>query len=653
MSWLDDVSPAANSPFSAGAAESSTAVLQGSSTVSLEIPYQGASAVIFVNPNSLFNFGAGQFTVEGWWYLASALGAGYGISSLIGNFSGFSGNTDASYQLYYDSTANAIKFSWTTDGHDATVATLTGGSISLDAWHHIAATRDGSGNISLYVDGTRVATTNIGTTQALHSTTGTYSYMCIGNDASQADSMGGYADGVRLTNGAARYTGSSYSPPDSPYPTGGSDPYWSDTVLSMPFGPASATTNVAITGVSETGAVNSLGVQLSGAGFVALTGVASTGQLGNFVNGGASLTLPTPQLAITGSSGAAGSVALTQPTPTLSITGQTAVSGSVAVSLPPPTLSIAAVVGASGSVVLALPAPVLAVGQNGAIVTQLPTPQLAISAVTGAVGSVSVQLPSQVLSLGAQVPYVGNAALALPTPTLQIQGTTGIMGMAATTLNGLALAIQGATGVVGSVTVSLPVFQLDVDGYMPVIGVVELTLPALQLTSTGQIAAAGGAATVVMHTETNAVSEYTNFPFNSFAQFNGVYLGASDAAGNSGIFALTGDTDNGTLIQAAARVGITDFATSHLKRVDRCYVGYRTDGNLVMRVLTDEINQRDYLLTGTGAAGLHGNHVRFGKGLTARYWQFEVRNQGGAYFDMNMIELKPTVLKRRIGGGDA
>jgi hypothetical protein len=70
-------------------------------------------------------------------------------------------------------------------------------------------------------------------------------------------------------------------------------------------------------------------------------------------------------------------------------------------------------------------------------------------------------------------------------------------------------------------------------------------------------------------------------------------------------------------------------------------------------VFTDEVTQRDYLLTATGKSGLHGNHVRLGKGLVARYWQFEVRNQGGAAFELNAIELKPTQLRRRVGGGDA
>jgi len=152
-----------------------------------------------------------------------------------------------------------------------------------------------------------------------------------------------------------------------------------------------------------------------------------------------------------------------------------------------------------------------------------------------------------------------------------------------------------------------------------------------------------------MHTEAQALSQYDNFPFNSFARLGNVYLGASD----EGVFAIGGDTDDGAIIAAAARVGISDFGTSLLKRVDRAYIGYRTDGNLIMRVITDEVNQRDYLVEASGASGLHGNHVRIGRGLRARYWQFEILNQNGADFELNMIELKPTRLHRRIGGGDA
>jgi hypothetical protein len=152
-----------------------------------------------------------------------------------------------------------------------------------------------------------------------------------------------------------------------------------------------------------------------------------------------------------------------------------------------------------------------------------------------------------------------------------------------------------------------------------------------------------------MHTEKQAFTTYTNFPFNSFAKFNDVWLGAADG----GLFVLAGATDDGTFIDAAVRVGITDFSTSHLKRVARMYVGYRADGDMQLNVTTDENQTRSYALRSTGNSGIHGNHVRIGKGLKARYWQFELQNVDGADFELNTMEIKPDVLKRRIGGGDA
>jgi hypothetical protein len=152
-----------------------------------------------------------------------------------------------------------------------------------------------------------------------------------------------------------------------------------------------------------------------------------------------------------------------------------------------------------------------------------------------------------------------------------------------------------------------------------------------------------------MHTETLALSTYTNFSFNSMGRFNGAYLAASD----DGLFVLDGSDDAGTPIDAYARLNESDLGTSHLKLVDRMYVGYRTSGgNLGLRVRADGV-VRDYRLVRSGNPNLHGAHVRLGMGVRARYFQFEVRNQSGADFDFNMMELKPTVLKRRVGKDDA
>ncbi|MHB0965273.1 MAG: hypothetical protein ACYC36_02355 [Bellilinea sp.] len=155
--------------------------------------------------------------------------------------------------------------------------------------------------------------------------------------------------------------------------------------------------------------------------------------------------------------------------------------------------------------------------------------------------------------------------------------------------------------------------------------------------------------TFAMHTEWQGLSQYTNYPFNSFAQFNGMYLGAS----SGGLFVLSGATDDGVNIDAVARVGVTDFGTSRLKKVEYAYVGYRTTGDCVLRMITNDAQTRDYRMPTTGETGLHVKRVKLGKGVIARYYQFEIRNLNGADFDLNTLEIKPTIQTRRVQGGRA
>lgn len=367
------------------------------------------------------------------------------------------------------------------------------------------------------------------------------------------------------------------------------------------------------------------------------------------------LTLPTSQLEI-GLQGNSGAVAFALLAPTLAVSGFTPVSGAVRFTLPTPQLVSRGSVAGVGAVAFTLPVPQLTIhGPNAAALT-LPVPQLYIVGTAGAVGTVTLVLPTPTFAARGNVPFAGGVSLALPAPKLQVFGATGNIGAVALSLRGLASAIQGVTGAVGTVQLFLPVPALHVAGYQNAVGVVQLTLPMLYLQATGQVNVAtpdepDGIAwgAVVMNTETGALSHYLNYPFNSFARFNGLLLGSSA----EGLFVLGGDTDNDAIIQAAARVGIADFNTSFRKRAQRIYVGYRTDGNLLLRVITDETNARDYLLGTTNRTGLHGSHVRVGKGVEARYWQFELQNTDGAAFDMNAIELKIQRLSRRIGGGDA
>lgn len=372
--------------------------------------------------------------------------------------------------------------------------------------------------------------------------------------------------------------------------------------------------------------------------------------------GSGAVVLRAPTVAGTGIALPVAAGAVTLPVLVIAGTGLTALAGEGAVTLPGITGSGRGLTSNPGVGAITLPAIVVrGQGPNTGEV-QLPAPIVAGTGFTGVAGTGAVRLPVPVVAGAGKTPFAGEGQIVLPTPLVTGAGTTGVMGRAALVLPAIAVVGTGSTGVVGRGQIVLPLPIVQGSGYMPAIGAGAIVLPAWQIDGLGVTSditpvLPDGVVypALVMHTETGSLTQYANFPFNSFATFNGVYLGASA----EGLFTLEGDTDNGAKIPALARVGITDFGTSYLKRVDRCYVGYRTDGNLVLRVYTDEVTQRDYLLRASGKNGLHGNHTRIGRGLRARYWQFEVQNQNGADFELNAIELKPTHLRRRVGGGDA
>lgn len=150
----------------------------------------------------------------------------------------------------------------------------------------------------------------------------------------------------------------------------------------------------------------------------------------------------------------------------------------------------------------------------------------------------------------------------------------------------------------------------------------------------------------VMNTETLAPTEYTNYPFNSFAKLGQKYLGATE----TGIFELTGSNDAGTNINAAIRSGLLDFGTSLKKRVPYAYLGYTSTGRLLLKVgTTDQGTKVEdwYELTETQAAP-DSARFKIGKGLQARYWQFELTNAEGADFALDQVQFYPLVLSRRL-----
>lgn len=152
----------------------------------------------------------------------------------------------------------------------------------------------------------------------------------------------------------------------------------------------------------------------------------------------------------------------------------------------------------------------------------------------------------------------------------------------------------------------------------------------------------------VVNTKTLATTKYLNYPFNSFATLNGIAYGLTD----TGLYELTGATDDGTDIDAVIKTAFTNLGTSLKKHIPRAYLGYTTDGRLVLKTVTSHSGQkfvRWYQLSSRTADAYREARVQLARGVESVYWQFELINADGADFAIDTLQVLPMVLSRRIG----
>ena len=153
----------------------------------------------------------------------------------------------------------------------------------------------------------------------------------------------------------------------------------------------------------------------------------------------------------------------------------------------------------------------------------------------------------------------------------------------------------------------------------------------------------------VFHAGPNAYTSYTNVPFNSVATMPD---GRTYAALPDGIYRLEGDDDAGEPIEARIRSGLEAFGTQRMKRLPMMYVGYRTSGDMVLKVVSTSMEgaaREDwYRLERRPADAVRESRVKIGRGLKSAYFGFELVNVDGADFELDSIEFFPVVLERRV-----
>ena len=178
-------------------------------TGSASLTFSNLAASISVGGNaSDFWFDSGPFTMEAWCYATQAPGWD-GYSILFAEWGGALSNLG-----FWFSAFPTIMFFWSFDGVNYDYVDA-GVGCPLNAWTHIAADRDASGTLRVYLNGAVVASRSI-PGSFFHST-----FTCqVGNDNTLSRPFPGYLDEIRVTKGVAVY-GGAFTPPTAAFPDPG------------------------------------------------------------------------------------------------------------------------------------------------------------------------------------------------------------------------------------------------------------------------------------------------------------------------------------------------------------------------------------------------------------------------------------------------
>ena len=156
-----------------------------------------------------------------------------------------------------------------------------------------------------------------------------------------------------------------------------------------------------------------------------------------------------------------------------------------------------------------------------------------------------------------------------------------------------------------------------------------------------------------INTESKAVTQYQNYPFNSFAWVGGRCYGMSP----DGIRELEGTTDDGAPIAARFRLAMTNLGTGRMKRMQAAYLGYTSTGELRLKTITtapDRVKEAHYYrLLPQPSDSPSEARVKIGQGLRSVYWGFELEAIDGAAFAIDLLALNPIVIEQWLQGQNA
>jgi hypothetical protein len=577
-----------------------------------------------VPDHASFPGGTDAWTLEGWFRWTGTIRDGethlmgqwdFGTASAMTLFyqHDWFGAADGALLFYIDSTGTGQG----TGGDSRCEAAFTA---VADTWYHIVGEFDGTDTYRIYVDGVCL---DVDTTGGINFSASAQPFV-IGNTDDTADGFVGYFDEVRFTAGVARYDSNiGFTPLSAAHERGAEDPL--DVVV---------TEGVGLSGDSGMGDVfNETVTETIGTSHNIFTGhyIVAADDLGVSPLMTVIKALPGIATDTVGLAPAAAGLRAVLVAETMRMTA-THIANQIV------SLGVTSGVGIADPVTLGIP---VALAETIGLDPLLQAQHSII--VAESLGLLPALLPNLIYGKSVEevVGFADNLAQFFAGNIVETIGLdetmTGTGLLPGSVSETLGLAETYTSNLVLRVTAEEELGLEDTE-LLNLIYTGDIS-DGLELTA-AYISPGGGFTTWAMNTRTGAVTEYSNYQFNSFAAMGSKYLGANE----NGLYELNGDDDDGEDIIAQIKSGFAQWAGARFTLFKGIYLGVRGEGDFVLRLTTGDGSTYNY---GVSTRNMRSTKVHLGKGLRARYFAFELISTGQD-FDLESIEFVPLIADRRV-----
>jgi len=173
----------------------------GAQVPSNSVVFDGSGDYLSVPDDTAFDFGAGDFTIEGWINTSSSVEQIFAAQ--------WPGGSDRGWVIALTPSSSTFLFAYTTNGSTQINASATA-SLPVGTWTHIALCRSGS-SLNFFANGVLVGTASIGSSTIYSSSTA----LLVGAYTTGVTPFFGYISNFRIVKGTAVYT-SSFVVPTGP-----------------------------------------------------------------------------------------------------------------------------------------------------------------------------------------------------------------------------------------------------------------------------------------------------------------------------------------------------------------------------------------------------------------------------------------------------